>query len=81
MNRITLVLVLSLLGVSCGSLDGLQESINRIPETKIQVTESILVTKNGMHIGNVDIKPTIFRPVVNEIRYPKAFGLTITYKF
>ncbi len=79
----TTILILSLLSLasSCGTVESFQESVQRLPETQIRITDDIMVTKNGVLTGNVSIKPTIFRPTINEIRYPRYFGLTIKYKF
>ena len=82
MRRIVLVVVLSLLGVSCGSLDGLQDNLRELPETRIRISDDIVITKNGLDVGRANIQPTTFRHrnVMGQ-RVPQWYGVTVIIKY
>lgn len=66
---------------SCSTAQELVDASQRIQETRLNITDDITVTKNGMHIGNLTVEPTRFRPQINGQRYPVYYGVTLTYTF
>ena len=71
--------MLLLLLTSCGLPQAAIETANRLQDTRIEITDDICVTKNGVDIGKVNINPTRMRvPVVGT---PTYYGITLTYTF
>ena len=85
MRSLKIFISLLALCTSCSAIQELpreaQEAATWVRETRVQVTEDVSVTKNGVEIGTMQVKPTRFRPNVNNVRYQPYYGLTITYTF
>ena len=76
----TLIIIALLTLSSCGLSQSIVDGANRVQDIRIRVADSIVVTKNGVDIGNVNIMPTRIR--VNSIDPTPAFyGITIKYTF
>lgn len=74
-------MVLAIMLTSCTSVKEIVDAGKRVTEVQIPIGKEIVVTKDGARIGRVNVRPTKFRPAINEEVYPTYYGVTLTFKF